>query len=272
MLSAFTYASPDRLPDVCALWLSAFPEDTAADVAAFWDALYAPHRCLLYEEDGRALSMAFLLPAVYQAGADSRPLWYVYAACTTPSRRGEGLFGRVLAAIADEAAAAGATPFLRPASPSLARYYERFGYVPWFGASEAHGVADRTAALPLQTAVDYAAARRRLLCAGGNAWVDWADDVTAYAVSLAVQTGGGAVETADGCALCERAGNDLLIRELLCPPAEQAAWCAALLRRFGGTRYCLRRPAEAGETPQTLGWLCGHVPTAGSPYMGLTLE
>lgn len=91
-----------------------------------------------------------------------------------------------------------------------------------------------------------------------------------------MDTASGVLIGPDGCALCERAGDTLLVRELLCPPERLADYGRALLECFPSSRYEIVRPADETRPGEAFAmWRplsdAARRP-AGPPYLGLTLE
>ena len=103
-------------PAVREIWLACFPDDTPETAEYFLKRLWAPGRCLVGRLDGRAVTMAFLLPAELVTASGVLPLRYVFAAATLPAYQGRGCFSSLLRHAHALAAAEGAAAlFLRPA-------------------------------------------------------------------------------------------------------------------------------------------------------------
>lgn len=86
-------------------------------------------RCLVSKEDGRAVSMLFLLPSRCFYHGEQRTVQYVYAASTMPLFRRRGLMEKLLA-YAHGIAVEKRMLFtcLKPANERLYRYYGKLGY------------------------------------------------------------------------------------------------------------------------------------------------
>lgn len=277
----YSIADNAQFLQVQALWQHGFPADTPEDIAAFWNMAHAiGGQCLLYSENGQAVSMAFLLPAVGRESGREWPLWYVYAAVTHPDHRGCGLFGRLL----DEAAARAAQNdvaglFLRPAEPSLFAYYGKQGFTEVLSANEIAWQANDLYALDrsddLQDAGEtYIERRSAWLTTADVPHVQWPDELLRYAVKMAEESGGGAVYGTFGTALCECDGDRLLVRECLCAPNDQKRLATALARRFTCREILLNAPSFNGENVAAFGLLrpCLTNFPSRSLYMGLALE
>lgn len=255
-----------QVPQLKALWLSAFPGDTPEDVSGFFERVYRPEECLVMEEDGLPVSMAFLLPAHLPVQEENLSLQYVYAAATRPDRRGKGLFSALLRAALERGRKQGAAAsFLRPADAGLQEYYGRFGYRPFFRVR----VVDcgRTTLLTAEPAgvtpcrvTDYAALRGAFLQDIRRA-VRWPDRLAVYEAESVEKSGGFLLAGRDGFALCEPRsdgdGTRLLTRELLCRPGREKAMMAAVAAHYPADAYRFRLPAgEAEPDTEGFGLLC----------------
>lgn len=283
------FVPPDRIAEILPLWLDAFPGDTAEDVGKFLEKVFPQSRCLAVRENGKPVSMVFLLPARLEWGGDrpgTMPLQYIYAAGTLSSRRGRGIFGRLLNEALEAARSEGIpASFLRPAEPSLFAYYERFGYRPFFyartlrlsrgeflrGSGRARGTPPEGGA---------GAVRGRLL-EELPVRVRWPEFIVGYAEEYVREAGGETLAVDGGWALCEPRGDLLWIREWLCRSAAEPALRAAAGRRFSAGTILLRRPASPEDGGEPFGMICplngeaekrlaGLKP--GFPYMGLALD
>ncbi len=57
------YAVRGDIPELKRLWRLCFPEDTPEGIGSFFHEVFRPEDCLVYREEARPVSMAFLLPA-----------------------------------------------------------------------------------------------------------------------------------------------------------------------------------------------------------------
>ncbi len=216
-------ATPADLPALHRIWAASFPEDTEADRTAFFDTVPLS-RCLVAESDGAVASMVFSLPSQ----CDGNRLQYIYAAATLPAYRGRGLFGELLEFAQNAARREGCVgSFLRPATPSLATYYARFGYTQWWYTGVREGTAGNPARVTLLSPAEYVARRTALL---PDSHVVWDADLLTLAVG-----GATACAVGDAVALCHTADGVLTVKEWL-GEGDPADLCAAL----GCTRYTAR--------------------------------
>lgn len=275
----FRLATAEDLPVVRTLWQEGFPEDTAEAVDAFWRAVFGVGHCLLCEQAGTAVSMAFLLPAEAHVAKKRIPIWYVYAATTRRSRRGEGFFRRLLDEEAARAAAHDvAALFLRPGEPSLFAYYARCGFRPVVRADifecEANELYTNAPPLVLKNVErGYAPIRNAALERLKIPYVAWPGAVADLAVEMARKAHGGAVFGDWGAALYELDGDTLLVRELLCAPERREQVLFSVARCMACQKIAANTPALDGGG-DIFGMLRPCTASApGAPlYMGLTLE
>ena len=227
-MSTCRYATSADLPALHRIWAASFPEDTEADRTAFF-AVATLDRCLVAECEGTVASMVFSLPS----RCDGQQLQYIYAAATHPDYRGRGLFGDLLTFAQAEAKREGCVgSFLRPAEPSLANYYARFGYTQWWHCAAKHGTAGESATITLLSPAEYVSRRLGYL---PDPHVEWDADLLGFALQSA-----SAYAIGDTVALCEIEGDTLVVKEWL-GDGDPADLCAAL----GCTRYTARCVGES---------------------------
>lgn len=256
------FAEPPDLPEIRRLWRDGFPEDTGEEIDEFLRRVNLSSECLLALEGSRAVSMAFLLPAVLTSGEERWPVWYLYAAATRADRRGEGLFRELLTAAEKTARKTNrAAIFLRPASQRLSLYYERLGFEPFFCCESGSGQAKPAERLAVSviSPAEYAARRAKVLPETAVLWEP--------------RFLHGTVCMPEGLAVCEPRNGTLYVRELLCAPQERERLCAGLAAHFACERFAYRAPvtAEQGEFFGWINWL-KTVQTKGIPYMGIALD
>lgn len=243
------------------IWLSSFPEDTPADVEAFFEGGFSPQQAMVYTVNGQPVSMLFLL-AVPLSLPGEKPLsaGYVYAAATLPTWRGRGIFSSLLLAAHKAAASRGMQAvFLRPAEPSLQAFYQRFGYRPGFfagtvtltrqqveqAAAPASGTGERRYAMPTFF-------RENWLRQNGFAYPAWDRVFWRYAVNCAA---GEYWEAPHWAALCQPSASHMLVRDLLCRDEHLPDFYRHLCRHYRFSSCTLRRPILEG-TGQVFGMVC----------------
>lgn len=249
------YADKDMAPDLMKIWMEAFPEDSAEDVELFFSYALKYKSCAVWVEDGHAVSMTFLLPAVLELkSAGSLNMRYIYAASTLTKYRGRGIFGRLLKEVHELLGNDGVDAcFLRPAQPGLFDYYARFGYKQFFYIIKEKIFHDEFV-LPNKTVItnnsgrlssvktDGKAADRNLMLSGHPAWVRWSDEMVSYAAVNASRSGGMVLNVSGGWAVCEPINDKLFIREWLCCPESEAELRCAVAENYPVSEILRRRP------------------------------
>lgn len=114
--------------DLIALWKEAFGDEEEA-IKLFLYSRYIPDNTVVAEENGRIVSMLFLLEGKLYIKRKQYSSYYLYAAATAKSERGRGIMAEMLA-FAERTALNRKIDFicLKPAEESLYGYYSRFGY------------------------------------------------------------------------------------------------------------------------------------------------
>lgn len=181
---------------ICELWRRCFDD---GDFSEF----YLKHRAdnqnmLVILRDGRPVSMASFLPAVYQTTKGALPVRYVYAVATLPEYRRQGLAKKIL----DCAIRLWDEPLLlSPADEGLYQYYGKQGFVRCFADDD---VGARL--MPVKKCCwnfhlwklhsyeadpeEYAALRDKYLSAHREAYVSWDAQAVAFAFAVNGRDGG----------------------------------------------------------------------------------
>uniref|UniRef100_UPI003FF0CF45 GNAT family N-acetyltransferase n=1 Tax=Candidatus Fimivicinus sp. TaxID=3056640 RepID=UPI003FF0CF45 len=121
-------ARREDIPLLMELWETSFG-DSRAYISFFFKRRFSPQETFLFEWEGRPVSMLFLLDAQLQHAGKRYAVRYLYAACTAPSFRGQGVMHRLIDFAARSAAEEGADGIaLVPASQGLFRYYAGCGF------------------------------------------------------------------------------------------------------------------------------------------------
>ena len=128
------YAVRGDIPELKRLWRLCFPEDTPEGIGSFFHEVFRPEDCLVYREEARPVSMAFLLPARLHTPEGLFPIHYLYAAATRPDRQGWGLFSKILQESFRVGRERGRRlPVCCVHGGRLDRLLSRFGYRPFSG-------------------------------------------------------------------------------------------------------------------------------------------
>lgn len=287
------FACTEDIPSILAIWRSGFPDDGEKTALDFLKTVELKEECLLALEDGKPVSMVFMLPCtLYGFTGEKRPVQYIYAAATLEDYRGRGVFRDLL----QEALKIGKTrgqagSFLRPAEKGLEGYYATFGYAPFF-YTRIHTVlvADwldanlRVTPADMVSAAKYASLRERCLV-GKTPHISWENRFVTYAVHTAGQAGGGAVSFAfpegAACALYDHTDSLVTVRELLCPPGRENACLKAIVLKHSCELLQWRGPANRKVSSEIFGLWKPFKPLDAKnrfleddrlPYMGLSLD
>lgn len=275
-----------------ALWRECFGEE-ARPTAYFFNNVFHPKNCLIYQVDGRIAAMLHMLPACLLENGRPVRAHYIYGAATHPDFRSRGYMRTLLRAAFYVGGRRGDRySFLLPAGESLYDYYAQEGYQPFFEIRQAVLTADqlRQAAIGgrknhvLLSGPQRSGLRNRLL-SGFEGSALWPSKMTLHAEGLARQYGGGMVcaMTAGmpAYALCRKPENGCCtITELMAEPETLPDLACNILAAFPAESYRLQLPAASelfpGQgTPSRFGMLrplSGPLPVGISPYLGLTLD
>lgn len=222
-MAEFRQAGEEELPRLKALWEKTFgdPEEV---VEAFFRLCCRPEGALVAAEEGKIVSMLFLLPFfLVEKGGKRHKMPYIYAFATDPAFRGRGMGQNLLKYAENVAKKWGAVGLCTlPAEPSLYDFYGKMGYgqglygglyppvldsvrtspdlikAPCFSVEmEENGSAEgRTVCpgggpggrwMPLE-AGEYNALRRKMLA--GRTYLDLPDGLMAYQKALSRLSGG----------------------------------------------------------------------------------
>ena len=229
--------APTDLEAVAGLWESAF-HDPAALVRALLTAGGLLGRGMAAVVDGAPVSVMFAFPGLDLGG---RSAAYLYALCTRPDLRGQGLGSRVLEALTVRCFDGGADlVFLSPADAGLERWYREIQ-----GLAALGGVSDVPLTLPAGapglcesvSAADYLRVR------GGVT----GSLLQAQAMLLEAEGGGLfrlTLSAGTALACVQPTPRGLLVLELLCSPETRAEALQTLAAYFSAKRLLLRAPGR----------------------------
>lgn len=245
---------PEDWPEYKALWQTAFGDEDAY-IDCYFRSQYAPDRVLGLREDGVLSAMLVLFPLElrWPDGGLTRAS-YLYALATDPAARGKG-YATFLMKYAEFYLAGQGVPFLStvPAEPSLQPLFAGVGFQPCHPMDEAELELPAPGPYPAEE-VDgaaYLALRESLLA--GTAHAVYSETYLNHQKAVSALAGGGLyrMETPAGaaCAVVERAGTLLEVRELLAPSGGQMAALAALAAKLPGKVCRVRCPAGRSELP-----------------------
>ncbi len=126
------FSKPEDIDSIISVWNESFG-DSEKDIKLFIDAHFIPENTLVYECDGIAVSVLFLIDGEMHINGTDYSSYYLYAACTLKKYRGRGLMQELLD-FAQKISLERRKFFiaLKPGEDSLYDYYSKFGYKPLF--------------------------------------------------------------------------------------------------------------------------------------------
>lgn len=241
-------AAAADLPALTRLWQTAFG-DPPELIGAFYDRFPPETAAWVVEADGNVATAAHLLDGrLHTSDGRTLPCAYVYAVSTDPAQQGHGYASALMQRFAADADASSCVLYTLPAEAPLYAWYQAV-----MGASQTTR-GERLyitrepdmQCLPNVQRVsvqEYAALREQAL--QGSTHVELSAALLAFQADLCDLCGGALVRIAGGCAVVERDGDQLLVKELLGTDALPAV--QALLTAFGATdaQLCVQRPNGA---------------------------
>lgn len=265
-MARFAQAQKADLPALTALWQTCFG-DEKAQIDGFWCALWQHIRVFAAYEGNAPVSMLCALPAslVDEAG-ESFPAAYLYAVCTAPQHRKQGLCAALLT-YAEKALQKEGCRFaaLVPSSEELFGFYQKLGYQTAFFHREYAVPAEKgTVKITKLDADGYRNLREMQLY---GAFLSYPLPLLQWQASAS--PGLFRIETPDivCCCAAEGSGERLICKELLpdCPQA--AAYLAAKL----GCKDALVRTCGK-ETPFGMVKPLRDIPAPTVAYLGLAFD
>ncbi|MDR1464125.1 MAG: GNAT family N-acetyltransferase [Oscillospiraceae bacterium] len=270
-------------PQILSLWQTCFGDDEAY-IQFFLAHAFPLCRGIAAREEGRVVSMLFLLPGSLTQGETNLPAAYVYAVCTDPLFRSRGLAAGLIRFARDHAKDLGNVEALclLPAEEGLYDYYARLGFRTAFARVRriwAVSAADAVP-LPLAPCVPAAARNRRWARLG---YFAWEAPMLRYMDREHRFTGGQVVQWEGGTAYVCLEDGTLSCQELCAPAAETGAALERLAAtcgvREGTALLSADCAADGGElepggmllplTAEAEAWLHR---TKGRAYLGFPLE
>lgn len=126
----------DKKQQVIDLWRASF-DDSEAFISLFFDRVYKEDNVLTIEKDDKIVSALQMLPYTMTYYGTEISVCYIYAACTSPSERGQGLMRQLMQeAFGEMKRRDFALTVIIPADPWLFDYYRDLGYTEAFDYSE----------------------------------------------------------------------------------------------------------------------------------------
>lgn len=277
------HAQRQDVPALKQLWHTCFGDEMSY-INLFFDGLFQPLDMVVLLEEGRAVSMAALIPTAMTVGGESMPITYLYAMCTHPDCRGRGLGRALLDFAAEHARLRGSLAIaLVPADQGLFHFYSRAGYETAFwnrtletpvpGLPPANGMI-----LPV-TAEKYVEIRRKAL--ENLPYVDYSPVFVEHQLQMCALAHGGLLRLdlpyGVGCAAVEQGENGVrYVKELVTPPRGERAALALMLTGPRARKLSVRLPARPGEPGARpfgmVRWLTPRRWATDNGYLGLPLD
>ena len=115
------------------LYLKCFLEDTPEDAEMLFKTVLSKALLLAEYDNGKPIAMLYLMDSDLVSQKKVYPFYYLYAACTDPKYRGQGIMQRLLEKAKKEAVKNGKLGiFLKPANPPLFDFYKKTDFLPFF--------------------------------------------------------------------------------------------------------------------------------------------
>lgn len=237
-------AAPADLPVLTRLWQAAF-DDPPELIERFYRRFPPEMAAWVVEAGGCVVTAAHLLEGrLHTADGNVLSCAYVYAVSTDPAHQGNGYASALMRRFASDADASGCVLYTLPAEDTLYQWYQTVMGTTQTACGERLRIARQqiTDALPAVTRIsapEYAVLRAQLL--QGRAYAEPSAALLDFQADLCAMCGGALVRVGSGCAVAEREGDALIIKELLGADTTSAA--QALLAAFDAqaAQVCLQR-------------------------------
>ena len=237
-------AAPADLPVLTRLWQAAF-DDPPELIERFYRRFPPATAAWVVEDGSCVVTAAHLLEGrLHTADGNVLPCAYVYAVSTDPAHQGNGYASALMRRFAMDADMSGRVLYTLPAEASLYKWYQAVMGTTQTARGEWIRIARQqiTDALPAVTRIsapEYAVLRAQLL--QGQAYAEPSAALLDFQADLCSMSGGALVHVGCGCAVVERDGDTLIIKELL--GADTASAAQGLLAAFDAqaAQVCLQR-------------------------------
>ena len=217
-------AAPADLPVLTRLWQAAFG-DPPELIERFYRRFPPAKAAWVVEAGGCIVTAAHLLEGrLHTADGGVLPCAYVYAVSTDPAHQGNGYASALMRRFAIDADVSGRVLYTLPAAASLYKWYRAV-----MGTTQTARIS----------APEYAVLRAQQL--QGQTYAEPSAALLDFQADLCAMCGGALVHVGCGCAVVERDGDTLIIKELL--GADTASAAQALLAAFDAqaAQVCLQR-------------------------------
>lgn len=279
------------------LWQTCFADDINY-IDLFFEDHYSSSQSLVYMQNGKVVSMLFLLSANLCFNKESHKAQYIYAACTHPDYRKKG-YMRELIEFAVEHGGLSGTKYtlLTPASKKLYDYYSQQGFKHFFKRKASIFTRNELSRVGVFSSKCFTIRPEEIIAIqkkafANNTYVSWGKSSVEHAIRDLYYWSGRVVgiKTPNneniGYAFCQYEGNSLTVSELGVEPKNFNFFVGALLNSFAASKFTFTFPANYEITNSTdqisyCGMIRSFDPEADSilnysdldnNYIGFTLE
>jgi len=246
-----SFADFEDIPALKKIWSDCFhdPEDY---IDFYFMSGFKPENTLVYRENGQLCAMVTLLPGFLRMEYKRKvlPVYYIYAAATSPERQGRGIMKKLLSFAEEYAKSQGIQALtLVPGSASLFEYYQKLGYSTvffYFQAAFSGKELARLPACPVTDQLDFDRffQMREEFLSGFSASFFWEREELTYIYREAEKTGGKLLNFChnglQGYAICYKIGNDVIIKEAGTSVLALRPFLAGIHRYFNAENYFVR--------------------------------
>ena len=128
-----SYGKYEYIPELKIMWHKIFG-DTESYLNSFFGKVYKDENTLVDIEDGKVVSVLFMIPYKFIVSGKENEIVYLYALATEPAYRGRKIMSKLIQESLNISTKRGyALSVLIPADKSLFEYYRQFGFEEYFG-------------------------------------------------------------------------------------------------------------------------------------------
>ena len=212
-------AAYSDIGSIISLWNEAFG-DSENEILFFLNRKFVPENTVVFDDNGRIVSMLFLLEGDLTLNNVSYPSYYLYAACTAKSHRGNGLMGMILD-YARTVACERDKYFicLKPANKLLFSFYEKYGYKTVFSSkilTIENSAAKNVFGFPISKLNDYEKSRKTALNKYNR--FDWDESAIRFAEEQHQFYGGNSLKNRNGYLLYSENEHNVYVKEYALRP------------------------------------------------------
>ena len=237
------------------LYLLCFTDDTEEDAEILFKNVLRKANCVCeYDDIGHPISMLFLMDTEIIFNGTPYPYYYLYAACTHPHYRGNGIMGKLLDKAKQEAIKNNKQGvFLKPANKSLFNFYARYNFTPYFKICKITTSIDDfkkhfnpySKDISETSLSDWYSLRKNLLSCLSDGYVNFSKEILNTAAD-----GSTAIKSQDFGFVYEERDDLLLVKEALCKQEHTSELFSAIshiAKNSATTKLEIRLPISLKE-------------------------